>query len=139
MRKAHWMFGALAVLAASPSLAAEGMQPGMYEYTMKMEMPGMPMAMPPQVFQRCLTQKDVEKGDYASNPRENSKCEIKNMKHEAGKVSYDVACKGEHAVSGHYEFKMTPTSMSGGGTMNMEGGQTMKQNMSAKRVGDCPK
>jgi len=62
---------------------------------------------------------------------------ISNMKRSAGKVGYDVACTGEHAMTGHYDFTMTPTSMTGVGTMNMEGGQTMKQNMSAKRVGDC--
>ena len=128
---------ALGLLPAAALAAGQAMQPGMWEYTLKMEMAGMPVAMPPQVFQRCMTQKDVDQGDYASNPREQSKCEIKNMKQEPGKVSYDVACKGEHAVTGHYEFTMTPTSMTGGGTMNLAGGQTMKQNMSAKRVGDC--
>ena len=136
MHKAHWMLGAVGMLSAA-ALAADGMQPGMWEYSMKMEMPGMPFAMPPQVFQRCMTQKDVDKGDYASNPREKSPCEISNMKRSAGKVAYDVACTGEHAMTGHYDFTITPTSMSGVGTMNMEGGQTMKQNMSARRVGDC--
>ena len=34
------------------ALAADGMKPGMYAYTVKMEMPGMPFAMPPQTFQR---------------------------------------------------------------------------------------
>jgi len=136
MSKAHWIFGALGLLAATPLIAADAMQPGMYEYTMKMEMPGMPFAMPPQTFQRCMTQKDVDQGDYASNPREKSDCEISNMKRAAGKVSYDVACKGERPMKGHYDFTMTQTSMTGVGTMDMEG-QSMKQNMSAKRVGDC--
>jgi len=138
MSKTRWMIGALALLSTA-ALAADGkMQPGLWEYTMKMEMPGMPFVMPPQTFQRCMTEQDVDKGDYARNPREKSDCEIKNMKHSAGRVSYDVACKGERPMTGHYEFTMTPTSMTGAGNMDMEG-QTMKQNMSAKRVGDCKK
>ena len=136
MRGTSWMLGLVALSTAV--LAGDArMQPGMWEYTMKMEMAGMPIAMPPQTFQRCMTQQDVDKGDYASNPREKSKCEIKNMKRDAGKVSYDVACTGEHEVTGHYEFALAPNSISGGGTMNVGGGQTMKQTMSAKRLGDC--
>lgn len=135
MRISSWAAGIL--LLSTAALAADGgMKPGMYEYTMKMEMPGMPFAMPPQTFQRCMTQQDVDKGDYASNPREKSDCEIKNMKQAPGKVSYDVACKGERPMKGHYEFALTATSMNGTGTMDMDG-QTLKQNFSARRLGDC--
>jgi len=136
MRATLWVLGLLAL--STTALAGDSkMQPGMWEYTMKMEMAGMPFAMPPQTFQRCMTQQDVDSGEYGKNPREKSDCKISNMKREAGKVSYDVACTGDHAAKGHYEFTMAPTSMSGAGTLNMEGGQTMKQNFAAKRVGDC--
>lgn len=128
----------LALLALpAAALAGSGMQPGLYEYSIRMEMPGLPVAMPPQTFQRCLTQQDLDKGDYARNPREQSDCQISNMKATPANVSYDVACKGEHAARGHYDFAMTRDSMTGTGTITMEGGQTMKQNFSARRLGDC--
>ena len=138
MRATPWVLGLLALSTAAVAGDAK-MQPGMWEYTMKMEMPGMPVAMPPQTFQNCMTQQDIDRGDYSSNPRDKSKCEVKNMKREPGKVSYDVVCTGERKMTGHYDFTLGTTSMSGGGTMNMDGGQVMKQNFSAKRVGDCPK
>ena len=136
MRKTLWILAAAVVLPAA-ALAGDGMQPGMWEYTMKMEMPGMPFAMPPQTFQRCMTQKDVDSGEYGKNPHEKSDCKMSNMKRDATKISYDVACTGEHAAKGHYDFTMAKDTMSGAGTLAMEGGQTMKQNFSAKRVGDC--
>jgi len=133
--------GVLGLLALSTAaLAGDAkMQPGMWEYTMKMEVPGMPMAMPPITFQRCMTQQDVDEGDYSSNPRDKAKCELRSMKREPGKVSYDVACTGERKMTGHYEFTLGAASMTGGGTMTMDGGQVMKQDFSAKRLGDCPK
>ena len=59
-----------------------------------------------------------------------------NFQREAGKISYDIACTGEHPGKGHFEFAMTPTTLTGGGTMEMEG-HSMKQNFNARRVGDC--
>lgn len=125
------------LLLTTAALAADsGMRPGMYEYSMTMEMPGMPFAMPPQTFQRCLTQADVDKGELARNPQDKSDCKISNMKNAPTRVSYDVACTGERPAKGHYEFTLTPTSMNGTGTLDMEG-QSMKQKFSARRLGDC--
>lgn len=125
------------LLLTTTALAADGgMKPGMYEYSIKMEMPGMPFAMPPQTFQRCLTQADVDKGELARNPQDPSECQISNMKHGPNKVTYDVACAGDPPTKGHYEFTTTATSMNGTGTMDM-GGQSMKQTFAARRLGDC--
>jgi len=136
MRKTGWTFVALGLLPAAVLAADNAMQPGMWEYQMKMEMPGMPMQMPPQTFQHCMTKQDVDKGEYGRNPRDKSDCKVANMKRDPGKVSYDVVCTGEHAGKGHFDFTMTPTTLTGGGTMDMEG-HSMKQTFSAKRVGDC--
>ena len=50
--------------------AASGMQAGMWEITTRMEMPGMPVGIPPQTIRHCYTQKDVEDGKgFAQMPK----------------------------------------------------------------------
>ena len=116
--------------------AADGMKPGNYEYTVKMEMPGMPFAMPPQTINHCLTQADVDKGKQyqTNNDQDNGGCEIKNMKQSAGKATFDMACKD--GTTGKAEYAFTKDSMTGKTVMTREG-QPMNMNMSAKRTGDC--
>jgi hypothetical protein len=133
MRIAH-AFGLLA-LVSTAALAADGMKPGMYDYTVKMEMPGMPFQMPPQNFQRCVSQADVDKGkQYDNQSDRGSDCEVKNMKQSGNKVSFDLACKD--GTTGHAEYSATDTTMSGKTVMTREG-TPMTMAMSAKRVGDC--
>jgi hypothetical protein len=134
MRRTRWTFVAIAALLPAAALAADKtMKPGMYDYTVKMEMPGMPFEMPPQNFQTCVKQDDVNKGKQYQSQRDQD-CELKNMKQSAGKVSFDIACKD--GTTGHAEYASTETSMSGKTVMNRQG-QAMTMSMSAKRVGDC--
>ena len=127
----------LIVAAAFTSLAATagpGMQPGNYEYTIKMEMPGMPFAMPPQTFQRCVTQADVDQGkQYKSDERK--ECETKNMKRSANGASFDMVCKDGSTGKASYTF--SGDGMTGKTVMTMKEGQSMTMNMSSKRAGDC--
>jgi hypothetical protein len=125
---------ALLPLAA---LAADGMKPGMYAYTVKMEMPGMPFAMPPQQFQRCVTQADVDKGkQYDNQSDRGSDCEIKNLKQAAGKTTFDLACKD--GTTGNAVYTATGDGMTGKTVMHMKDQpQAMTMAMTAKRSGDC--
>ncbi len=134
MRRTHWTLLAIAILLPAATLAADKtMKPGMYDYTVKMEMPGMPFAMPPQNMQSCLKQEDVDKGKQYQSQRDQD-CEVKNMKQSAGKASFDMACKD--GTTAHAEYTFTDTSMTGKTVMNRQG-QAMTMNMTAKRVGDC--
>lgn len=127
----------VAVAAALVSVAAvaadKGMKAGMYDYTVKMEMPGMPFAMPPQNFQSCVKQEDLDKGKQFQTQRDQD-CEVKNLKQSAGKASFDIACKD--GTTGHADYTFSDASMSGKTVMTREG-QPLTMNMSAKRVGDC--
>ena len=132
MKKLVVVAAALLPLAA---VAGDGMKPGKYSYTVKMEMPGMPFQMPPQNFQHCLTQADVEKGKQYDNQSERgSDCEIKNLKQSAGKASFDLACKD--GTTGKAEYTFTSDGLTGKTVMTREG-TPMTVNMSAKRSGDC--
>ncbi|MGH8531077.1 MAG: DUF3617 domain-containing protein [Nevskiales bacterium] len=124
-------------LASHVAVAAEEstMKPGQWEYTMTMEMAGMPVAMPPTTYTHCLTQADLDKGaQYEAGDQK--ECEMKNLKHSASGASYDMVCKNGSA--GHYDFTVMDTSMQGKGSMTVQG-QEMKTNFSAKRTGDCTK
>ena len=128
---------ALICLAVLPAAAGtDGMQPGMWEYNIKMEMPGMPFAMPPVVTQQCLTQQDVDKGQAYRDQNQKGECQMSNLKQSAGKISYDIACTGKQPATGHFDFNTTASALNGVGTMDMSG-QKMKQTFAAKRVGDC--
>lgn len=112
---------------------ADGMKPGLYDYTVKMEMPGMPFAMPPQTFQNCVKQQDLDQGKHYQTQRDED-CALKNMKQSPGKASFDLACKD--GTTGHADYTFTDTSMTGKQVITREG-TPMTMNMSAKRVGDC--
>lgn len=126
--------GLLALMVLIP-LAAQAeqptMKPGKWEYNMKMDIPGMPFAMPPVKTQRCLKQDEIDRGDQYSK---DDKCKVTNLKQDASSASYDVACKD--GAKGHYDFKYGPDSMTGTGVTETEG-QKITSQFTAKRLGDC--
>jgi len=126
---------AAALLATSVNAAGAGAQPGMWEYSIKTEMPGMPFAMPAVTTQQCLKPEDAKQG--AIYKEEKSECKLENLKQAGNKTSYDVVCTGDHPTKAHYDFTVSAAAMEGKGTMDMGGGQSMTQNFTGKRVGDC--
>jgi len=133
--KNAWLLLGMAIGSAATAADPATMQPGLWSYTVKMEMPGMPFAMPPQTFQHCLTQADVDSGKQYRD-QQNQDCQVKDLKQSAGKASFAMTCKD--GTTGTAEYAFTPTSMTGKTIMNRQG-QTMTMNMSAKRSGDCAK
>ena len=131
--KYAWMLLGLAIAPAATAADPATMQPGLWSYTVKMEMPGMPFAMPPQTFQHCLTQADVDSGKQYRD-QQNQDCQVKDLKQSAGKASFAMTCKD--GTTGTAEYSFTPTSMTGKTVMNRQG-QAMTMNMSARRVDAC--
>lgn len=129
-----WIAPLLVLGVAVPAFADTTPQPGQWEYSIKMEMPGMPFSMPPVSVKQCLTEADAKSGAVYKDQKND--CKVENLKQSAGKVSYDVSCAGEHPVKGHYDFTYTPTSLNGVGTMDMQG-QSMRHTMSGKYLGPC--
>lgn len=126
---------ALSALALAPAaFAADALKPGMYSFTTKMEVPGVPFAMPPISAQNCLTQADVDQGKQYQGQQKD--CQMKNFRQTAGKVHYELACKDGTTGSG--DFAYTATSMTGKLLVTKDG-QTTTMNMTANRTGDCAK
>ena len=132
--KKHAMLALLGLAAALPALAADGMKPGNYEYTTKMEMPGMPFAMPPMTSQHCLKQEDIDKNKQYDSDKSKD-CEVKNLKQAPGKTTFDMACKD--GTTGNAEYNVTDNGMTGKTNMKTKEGQAMTMNITAKRLGDC--
>ena len=131
--KNAWLLLGMAIGSGAMAADPGTMQPGRWNYTVKLEMPGMPFAMPPQSFQHCLTQADVDSGKQYQD-RQNQECQARDLKQSPGKASFTLVCKD--GTTGTAEYSFTPTSMTGKTVMNRQG-QAMAMNMSAQRSGDC--
>ena len=130
----------LPMLSLPPAAhAASTLTPGLYEYTMKMNMPGAPMNMPPQTSRRCLNPKDVESNKaFEMPPEPNSDCQVKDMAMTSGNFSYKVACTKPQKLTGNVKGSVTATSMTMDMTMTVpEMPGPIQQTVTARRIGDC--
>lgn len=126
----------LAVTASGATAADPQMQAGKWDYTIKTEIPGMPMAMPPMRFQQCLTAEDVREGAVAQDPGSDMDCKISNLQQDAGRMRYDMTCTGDETVTSRADFKVSPTTLAGTVATTIDG-QTVTQRFDARRSGDC--
>lgn len=124
------------------SVLAQGpRRDGKWEVTMEMDMPGMPMKMPPQVMTQCVT-KEQANDPLKAFPQgrgrggDNSNCKVTDQKIEANKVSWKMACEGQMPMTGTGEMTYGENSYTGTVTMDM-GGRGMTMKYAGKRVGEC--
>ncbi len=125
-----------ATLFAGPALA---LNPGLYEYSMKMSMPGMPGNVPPTTTQRCLGPRDVEGSKAMEMPQmPNSDCKVLNQVINGAEFSYRVACTTPQKLDGDVKGTVGATSLNMEMTMRIpEAPGPMTQNITARRIGDC--
>lgn len=121
--------------------AAPNMRAGMWEITVRMDMPGMPGGMPPQVVKQCLTQKDTENPQKITQGSQGAdNCQISNYQLKGNTASWDMACKGAEEMTGSGTITFGGDSYTGTTRMTMKsGGQphNMTMQYSGKRIGDC--
>jgi hypothetical protein len=123
----------MVALAAASPVAAQG-KDDLWEVSSKMEMPGMPMAMPAQVNRVCLGK---NRKDEDLIPRQDN-CRVVDSKRTGNRVTYRMECTGNEPMTivgdltfgnNAYEGQMRMTMTKTKDTMNMA--------LSGKRVGDC--
>ncbi|HKU85963.1 MAG TPA: DUF3617 family protein [Casimicrobiaceae bacterium] len=130
---------ATAAAAAMLGLPAPGIAQGsdqLWEVTVKMEMPGMPMAMAPQVHRVCIAQnhRDEDLIPVQGN------CRVLESKRVGNRMTYAMACTGEQAMNATGEITMAADRYDGRMQMTMsQGGQPMEmtQTYAGRRVGGC--
>jgi hypothetical protein len=139
MKKLLWItvFG-LALLPGSVLAKGVEVEPGLWEMTMTMEMPMMPV---PQVrtTTECIEENEINPDAFQM--QEDSPCTIGDVVVDGDTITWTLQCPSDMGLmAGKWSFTSQGDSMQGDGTMTMDmGGQKMVMTMSweGKRVGDC--
>ena len=130
---------AIAALVSLPTavLANNGIRPGMWEVTSKMEMPGMPMAMPAATVKHCYTKEDVK--DQKKVITRDKDCKVTELKGSGNKVTWKMVCIGKNAGTFTGETLFSGDSYDSVMKMQSNGkGRSMTIKAKGKRVGNCP-
>ena len=141
MRYGWVVAGMLVMGAAVWAQAGAPRRDGNWEVKVEMQMPGMPMNLPPQTLIQCITPEDAADPQRLVPPRGRgrgqSDCKVSDQKIDGNKVTWSMSCPSE-GMTGTGEFVYADGSYTG--TMKMNAmGQDMSMKYTAKRLGDCTK
>ena len=134
------LFYAGAALLALPALAAGPQKAGNWQTTIEVDIPGMPMKMPPVTTTVCLTKEDVET-PQKSLPKasRDSNCAVSDYKTEGNTVSWKVKCEGKTPMTGSGEMTFDGDSYTGSMHLKMAEDREMSMKYSGKWLGTCEK
>lgn len=123
-----------ALLMAGASASAEGMmKEGLWRITTVVEMPGMPMQMPPQVHTTCL-----KKESPAPVSKEQNRCRLTGQKVSGSTVSWQMQCEEPEGTT-YMKGSITYEGDVFNGTVRVKTPEfQMKQRISGKWIGRCP-
>jgi hypothetical protein len=128
------------VCVSFPALTAWALDlnPGKYEVTVKMEMPGMQTAMPAQTMVQCMTEQDPV--PRASADAEG--CKVTDMNTRGNTVTYTIVCEQQGTkTESTGEVTFSGDTFEGKSTTKMgpaAGGMSVTVRMKGKRIGSCP-
>jgi len=120
-------------LAASMQASAQG-KDDLWEVSTKMEMPGMPMAMPAQTNRFCIGKNQKEE-DFV--PKQGD-CRMIESKRGGNKFSYKMDCSGNYSAIVDGAITFGNNAYDGQMRMAMKNtNDTMVMTFTGKRIGDC--
>lgn len=125
----------LCLLLPFAAFAAPDMQPGRWEITSTIEMPGMAFSIPPTKHTQCITSKDL----VPQQPQDNAQCRILDNKIDGDTVTWKMECDSQGGTMTSLG-KIVYHGSSFEGDMETTGGQMpapMTMRMSGKRIGSC--
>ena len=121
-------------LAASLPVSAQG-KDDLWEISSKMEMPGMPMAMPAQTMRVCIG-KNRKDEDFI--PRQAGDCRMVESKRVGNKFTYKMDCAGNDPATLDGAITFGTNAYDGQMRMTMKKtNDTMNMTLTGKRIGDC--
>jgi hypothetical protein len=128
----RYLIAILGILTGLTSVAAHA-KPGEYwEVTSKMEMAGMPFAMPPTTHKVCIA-RDAEKNP--ENTSGDKTCKMTDVKTVGNKTTWKARCEHNGEVTTGVGEQIN-TANSYRGTMKMSSkGMSMTMRLSGKRLG----
>jgi len=132
------LFFASMILLTAISISFAGsvpnMKAGLWEITIKTEMPG--MEMPPMKHTQCLTKKDfVPQGPQQPG----QECKIIDVKVDGNTVTWAIQCTTQGGkMKGTGKTTYSGNSFKGTMVMSMpQANMNITTHMSGKRIGDC--
>lgn len=128
---------ALAVVAPAGAEGAHPQKPGKWQIKLQMEMPNMPVKMPPFTWEVCLTEEDLKDPQKAVPNDPKSKCEVSDYEVNGNKVTWSIECKQQN-MKGTGEITFSDDSYTGKMDMTV-GDQSMTTKYSGKWLGECTK
>lgn len=140
MRKvgSYLLAGLVVLSSAATAMASQSPQkPGKWKLKMEMEMPGMPVKLPPMTFEVCLTEEDLKDPQKSVPNDPKSDCKVGDYSVEGNTVSWTVDCPKQD-MKGSGEITYSGDTYKGAMKMNM-GGQEMTTKYSGQWVGECKK
>lgn len=127
----------LATLLFTTAACAEpNLSEGKWEITTQMEMPGMPMAIPPVKYTHCMTKKDV----VPQQPEKNQDCKMISTDIQGDTVYWVMECKsGKDTMrsNGHVTYKKDRFDGAINATMSGSENMTMQSKISGRYLGPC--
>jgi len=137
----HAVLVAIALGLSVSTLAQGPRRDGRWEVKMEMEMPGMPMKMPPMASIQCITKEQAEDPQrtvpQAGRGAPNN-CKVSDYKVVGNKATWSMKCEGPEGMSGTGEITYGENTYEGVMKMDHQG-QAMTMKYSGKRLGDCTK
>jgi len=132
------LFAVLALVVVIPAMAADHPQkPGKWQIKMEMDIPGMPMKMPPFTHPVCITEEDLKDPQKAVPGDPKSQCNVGEYEVDGNTVSWTIDCPKQKTKG---EGKITYTDDSFEGVMNMTVEEReMSTKYSGKWLGACEK
>jgi len=134
-RRIMMLIAAAAMLALPLTATAAPMKAGKWSTTMQMDMPGMPMKMPPITVSRCVTKEEAENPQPPKDQQKNSDCKISDYKRDGNTISWTMSCE-KQGVTGKGQITYSAESYDGSMQMKM-GEREMSTKYSGKYLGEC--
>jgi hypothetical protein len=130
------VIAALLCILVVPAMAsaADSIRDGLWEISSQVEMPGMPMKIPPTVMKHCYSKDDVK--DQKKFIAREKNCSVTEMKSSGNKVSWAMKCTGENAATMTGETVFGSDSYTSVMHMKTQG-HNMTTKVKGKRLGDC--
>lgn len=109
------------------------MNPGMWEWTATIEMPGMPMQIPPSSYSSCLTTADFVPKDSKLGQT----CETIDLQTNGDTVSWNMTCtSSQGSATSQGQITYSGDSAVGEVQVNTHGMQMLSK-MTGRRLGPC--
>lgn len=127
---------ALVLVAATPALAQETMEPGEWEFQIVITAPGMPKPQP-MGYRHCVTAEQAKDPlRWGGNPSQPTDCRITTLKKGPDAVSWQMSCpstgmKGTGSARFNRGSMQSETQVGGGGSVDI------RTRTTGRRLGPC--